>query len=82
MRKRRIAPSERMRQELMDGLVSEDRSVRGSAARREPQLILQRALKAEACLPACSRSANRRAPCLRRARRGRQAHRQVSDFLR
>ena len=46
MKKRRIAPSERMEQELMDGLVSEADPL-GEAARRGAQLILQRALEAE-----------------------------------
>ena len=46
MRKRKIAPSERMRQELMSGLVSEADPL-GEAARRGAQLILQRALGAE-----------------------------------
>ena len=46
MRKRKIAPSERMRQELMSGLVSEADPL-GEAARRGAQLILQRALEAE-----------------------------------
>ena len=51
MKKKRIAPSERMEQELMDGLVSEADPL-GEAARRGAQLILQRALEAEACLRA------------------------------
>ena len=46
MKKKRIAPSERMEQELMDGLVSEGDPL-GEAARRGAQLILQRALEAE-----------------------------------
>ena len=46
MKKKRIAPSERMEQELMDGLVSEADPL-GEAARRGAQLILQRALEAE-----------------------------------
>ena len=46
MKKRRIAPSERMKQELMEGLVSEADPL-GEAARRGAQLILQRALEAE-----------------------------------
>ena len=51
MKKKRIAPSERMKQELMEGLVSEADPL-GEAARRGAQLILQRALEAEACLRA------------------------------
>ena len=46
MKKKRIAPSERMEQELMEGLVSEADPL-GEAARRGAQLILQRALEAE-----------------------------------
>ena len=46
MKKRRIALSERMRQELMDGLVSETDPL-GEAARRGAQLILRRALEAK-----------------------------------
>ena len=46
MKKKRIAPSERMKQELMNGLVSEADPL-GEAARRGAQLILQRALEAE-----------------------------------
>ena len=46
MKKRRIAPSERMKQGLMEGLVSEADPL-GEAARRGAQLILQRALEAE-----------------------------------
>ena len=38
MKKKRIAPSERMEQELMDGLVSEADPL-GEAARRGAQLI-------------------------------------------
>ena len=51
MKKKRIAPSERMEQEPMDGLVSEADPL-GEAVRRGAQLILQRALEAEACLRA------------------------------
>lgn len=46
MKKRRIAPSERMEQALMDGLVS-DVDPLGEAARRGAQLILQKALEVE-----------------------------------
>ena len=51
MKKKRITPSERMEQELMDGLVSEADPL-GEAARRGAQLILQRALEARS-LSAC-----------------------------
>ena len=43
---KKIAPSERMEQDLMRGLVS-DADPLGEAARRGAQLILQRALEAE-----------------------------------
>ena len=46
MKKERIAPSERMKQELMKGLVSEADPL-GEAARLGAQLILQKALEAE-----------------------------------
>ncbi len=43
---KKIAPSERMEQDLMRGLVS-DADPLGEAARRGAQLILQKALEAE-----------------------------------
>ncbi len=46
MKRRRIAPSEKMEQALMKGLVS-DVDPLGEAARRGAQLILQKALEAE-----------------------------------
>ena len=46
MKKRRIAPSERMQQALIQGLVS-DADPLGEAARRGAQLILQKAMEAE-----------------------------------
>ena len=46
MKKRRIAPSERMEQALMNGLVS-DVDPLGEAARRGAQLILQKTLEVE-----------------------------------